>query len=103
MRGDEMKKLMLIAFAALACSCFAALAGVFLAGRIVSGDPNVGLLFELDAITAVAIGGTQNFVHHWQQTLCMAFSRQLKNMRSFPLKYPSHIQSYQLYLRIFCS
>jgi ribose transport system permease protein len=43
----------------VACSCFAALAGVFLAGRIVSGDPNVGLLFELDAITAVAIGGTQ--------------------------------------------
>ncbi|OBZ97603.1 ABC transporter permease (plasmid) [Pararhizobium polonicum] len=38
---------------------FAALAGVFLAGRIVSGDPNVGLLMELDAITAVAIGGTQ--------------------------------------------
>jgi ribose transport system permease protein len=38
---------------------FAALAGTFLAGRIVSGDPNVGLLMELDAITAVAIGGTQ--------------------------------------------
>jgi ribose transport system permease protein len=48
-----------IIFAYIACSCFAALAGVFLAGRIVSGDPNVGLLFELDAITAVAIGGTQ--------------------------------------------
>ncbi|MAY61867.1 MAG: ABC transporter permease [Rhizobiales bacterium] len=43
----------------VACSLFAGLAGVFLAGRIVSGDPNVGLLFELDAITAVAIGGTQ--------------------------------------------
>jgi ribose transport system permease protein len=41
------------------CSCFAALAGTFLAGRIVSGDPNVGLLMELDAVTAVAIGGTQ--------------------------------------------
>jgi ribose transport system permease protein len=48
-----------IIFAYICCSCFAALAGVFLAGRIVSGDPNVGLLFELDAITAVAIGGTQ--------------------------------------------
>ncbi|WP_367781864.1 ABC transporter permease [Mesorhizobium marinum] len=48
-----------IMLAYVACSCFAALAGVFLAGRIVSGDPNVGLLFELDAITAVAIGGTQ--------------------------------------------
>ena len=48
-----------IVLAYVACSLFAALAGVFLAGRIVSGDPNVGLLFELDAITAVAIGGTQ--------------------------------------------
>lgn len=48
-----------IMLAYVVCSCFAALAGVFLAGRIVSGDPNVGLLFELDAITAVAIGGTQ--------------------------------------------
>ncbi|MCU0800846.1 MAG: ABC transporter permease [Rhodobacteraceae bacterium] len=48
-----------IVLAYVACSLFAALAGVFLAGRIVSGDPNVGLLFELDAITAAAIGGTQ--------------------------------------------
>ncbi len=48
-----------IVLAYIFCSLFAALAGVFLAGRIVSGDPNVGLLFELDAITAVAIGGTQ--------------------------------------------
>jgi ribose transport system permease protein len=48
-----------ILLAYVTCSCFAALAGIFLAGRIVSGDPNVGLLFELDAITAVAIGGTQ--------------------------------------------
>ena len=48
-----------VVLAYVCSSCFAALAGVFLAGRIVSGDPNVGLLFELDAITAVAIGGTQ--------------------------------------------
>lgn len=48
-----------ILLAYVVCSLFAALAGVFLAGRIVSGDPNVGLLMELDAITAVAIGGTQ--------------------------------------------
>lgn len=48
-----------IVLAYIACSMFAALAGIFLAGRIVSGDPNVGLLFELDAVTAVAIGGTQ--------------------------------------------
>jgi len=48
-----------VVLAYVTCSLFAALAGVFLAGRIVSGDPNVGLLFELDAITAAAIGGTQ--------------------------------------------
>ena len=48
-----------ILLAYVICSLFAALAGVFLAGRIVSGDPNVGLLMELDAVTAVAIGGTQ--------------------------------------------
>jgi ribose transport system permease protein len=48
-----------IMLAYVICALFAALAGTFLAGRIVSGDPNVGLLLELDAITAVAIGGTQ--------------------------------------------
>ncbi|AEH87233.1 ABC transporter permease [Mesorhizobium opportunistum] len=48
-----------IVLAYVVCSCFAAVAGVFLAGRIVSGDPNVGLLFELDTVTAVALGGTQ--------------------------------------------
>lgn len=47
-----------IVLAYVGCSCFAALAGVFLAGRIVSGDPNVGLLVELDSITSVALGGT---------------------------------------------
>lgn len=55
--GISDKRNILLAY--VICSCFAALAGVFLAGRIVSGDPNVGLFFELDAITAVAIGGTQ--------------------------------------------
>ncbi|HWK68009.1 MAG TPA: ABC transporter permease [Rhizobiaceae bacterium] len=55
--GISDKRNILLAY--VICSCFAALAGVFLAGRIVSGDPNVGLLFELDAVTAVAIGGTQ--------------------------------------------
>ncbi len=38
---------------------FAALAGLFIAGRIASGDPSVGSQFALDSITAVAIGGTQ--------------------------------------------
>lgn len=55
--GVDDKNKVLLAY--IASSCFAALAGVFLAGRIVSGDPNVGLLFEINAVTAVAIGGTQ--------------------------------------------
>ena len=38
---------------------FAALAGIFIAGRIASGDPGVGEQFALDSVTAVAIGGTQ--------------------------------------------
>lgn len=40
-------------------SLFAALAGLFIAGRIASGDPGVGAQFALDSVTAVAIGGTQ--------------------------------------------
>lgn len=48
-----------IAFAYIICSLFAALAGVFLAGRIASGDPNIGTPFALDSVTAVALGGTQ--------------------------------------------
>lgn len=55
--GIQDKRNIMLAY--VICSLFAALAGTFLAGRIVSGDPNVGLLFELDAVTAVAIGGTQ--------------------------------------------
>ncbi|RCX08750.1 ABC transporter permease [Marinomonas foliarum] len=48
-----------IVLAYVGSACFATIAGIFLAGRITSGDPNVGLLFELDSITAVALGGTQ--------------------------------------------
>lgn len=48
-----------ILLAYVACSTFAALAGVFLAGRIASGDPNIGTQYAVDSITAVALGGTQ--------------------------------------------
>jgi len=41
------------------CALFAALAGVFMAGRISSGDPWVGASYGLDSIAAVAVGGTQ--------------------------------------------
>jgi ribose transport system permease protein len=40
-------------------STFAAAAGVFLAGRIASGDPKIGELFAIESITAVALGGVQ--------------------------------------------
>jgi ribose transport system permease protein len=40
-------------------SMFAAAAGVFLAGRIASGDPKIGDLFAIESITAVALGGVQ--------------------------------------------
>jgi ribose transport system permease protein len=38
---------------------FAAAAGVFIAGRVVSGDPNIGALFSIESITSVALGGVQ--------------------------------------------
>jgi ribose transport system permease protein len=38
---------------------FAAAAGMFVAGRVVSGDPNIGALFAIESITAVALGGVQ--------------------------------------------
>lgn len=41
------------------CALFAAVAGIFLAGRISSGDPWVGTSYSLDSIAAVALGGTQ--------------------------------------------
>lgn len=40
-------------------ACFAAAAGLFLAGRIASGDPGIGTQYAVDSITAVALGGTQ--------------------------------------------
>ncbi len=39
--------------------CLAALSGVLLCGRLSSGNPNVGLGWELDVIAAVIIGGTR--------------------------------------------
>ena len=39
-------------------SVLAALAGIILASRLNGGSPNLGTMFELDAIAAVVIGGT---------------------------------------------
>ena len=40
------------------CGGLAGLAGVVLAARITTGQPNAGMAYELDAIAAVVIGGT---------------------------------------------
>jgi len=45
-------------FAYTICGALAGLAGVVLAARITTGQPNAGLAYELDAIAAVVIGGT---------------------------------------------
>lgn len=45
-------------FAYIICSTLAALAGIILASRITTGQPNAGIAYELDAIAAVVIGGT---------------------------------------------
>ncbi len=45
-------------FAYTLCGALAGLAGVVLASRITTGQPNAGLAYELDAIAAVVIGGT---------------------------------------------
>ncbi len=48
-----------IVYAYMLSSLFAAVAGIFLAGRVVSGDAEVGAGLDIDSITAVALGGTQ--------------------------------------------
>jgi inositol transport system permease protein len=45
-------------FAYTLCGGLSGLAGIVLAARITTGQPNAGIAYELDAIAAVAIGGT---------------------------------------------
>src|SRR3990170_2459823 len=45
-------------FTYIVCSGLAGLAGIILASRITTGQPNAGIAYELDAIAAVVIGGT---------------------------------------------
>lgn len=45
-------------FAYTACGALTGLAGLMLAARTETGQPNAGIAFELDAIAAVVIGGT---------------------------------------------
>ena len=41
------------------CSLASVVAGIYLTGRIVSGDPTMGQPFSLDSVTAIALGGVQ--------------------------------------------
>lgn len=43
------------------CGSLAALSGILLAARMNSGQPNAGLMYELDVIAAVVVGGTSLF------------------------------------------
>ena len=44
-------------FVYVICGAFAGIAGIVLASRVNTGQPNAGISFELDAIAAVVIGG----------------------------------------------
>ncbi len=41
------------------CSVSGVLAGIYLTGRISTGDPTMGQSFSIDSVTAVALGGVQ--------------------------------------------
>jgi len=54
--GVPVERVKLFAYAL--CGLLTGLAGVVLAARITTGQPNAGQAYELDAIAAVVIGGT---------------------------------------------
>jgi ribose/xylose/arabinose/galactoside ABC-type transport system permease subunit len=54
--GINIESIKLLAYSV--CGGFAGVAGVLLAARITTGQPNAGVAYELDAIAAAVIGGT---------------------------------------------
>lgn len=54
--GVNVRRVKMIAYTI--CGALSGLAGVVLAARITTGQPNAGVGYELDAIAAVVIGGT---------------------------------------------
>ncbi|MFH5832187.1 ABC transporter permease [Halalkalibaculum sp. DA3122] len=54
--GIDVKKIKITVYTL--CGALSAVGGIILASRISTGQPNVGVAFELDAIAAVVIGGT---------------------------------------------
>jgi len=49
----------LVVLAYMACSLLAAVAGIYLTGRVAAGDPALGSAFALESVAAVALGGVQ--------------------------------------------
>lgn len=43
------------------CGALSSMSGIILASRVNSGQPNAGLMYELDVIAAVVVGGTSLF------------------------------------------
>jgi len=54
--GINVQKMLIILY--VICGSAAALAGIVLSSRVGSGDPNIGVGFELQVIAAIIIGGT---------------------------------------------
>lgn len=57
--GIKTSKILMLAY--IISGVLSAIAGVLLASRINSGQPNAGLMYELDVIAAVVVGGTSLF------------------------------------------
>ncbi len=54
--GVPVKKVLIFVYTT--CGCLAGLGGVITASQLTSGAPTYGLMFELDVIAAVVVGGT---------------------------------------------
>jgi ribose/xylose/arabinose/galactoside ABC-type transport system permease subunit len=57
--GIDTNRVLMIVY--MICGALASLSGILLASRMNSGQPNAGLMYELDAIAAVVVGGTSLF------------------------------------------
>jgi len=55
LNGVDSRRVKITAY--VLCSFFSVAAGLYLAGRVSSGDPTMGQAFALDSITAAALGG----------------------------------------------
>jgi ribose transport system permease protein len=54
--GVPVKRILLVVYTI--CGALAGLGGVVLASQLEAGDPKLGMMYELDVIAAVVVGGT---------------------------------------------